>query len=112
MSEPAMTAEEWAECLRDPLDYGMPPMVHGQFLLFTGLPEPINRLDAMAALCLHEQSFGFTRDDVGVMKALSQRIHNDVHGIKEFSGTGNLAGIVLDLADRIEALLPPEEPSA
>jgi hypothetical protein len=48
--------------------------------------------DALAALALHGQPFGFTREDVDLLRWVAE--HTD-------HATGRLA-------DRIEALLPPE----
>jgi hypothetical protein len=55
-----------------------------------GLGPTVNH--AMAALCLHDQPFGFTREDVWELRYL-QFHHKELQ----------------DLADRIEALLPPED---
>ena len=56
---------------------------------------------ALAALCLHGQPFGFTREDLKGLRRLMQREGPRIH----------LYGSVTTLADRIEALLPPENPS-
>ena len=120
MSKPALTPEEWTECLRDPLDYGRPPMMHGQFLVFAGIPEPISRLDAMAALCLHEQPGGFTHEDVTRHRnsAKAIRVNLESQGPvgtwdfqqEEISSKKRHAAWHDSMADRIEALLPPEGP--
>jgi hypothetical protein len=49
---------------------------------------------AVAAVCLHGQPFGFTREDVRELRAMS------VNGFTYFG--------LNSIADRIEALLPPE----
>jgi hypothetical protein len=48
---------------------------------------------ALAALCLHGQAYGFTREDVAAL----ERVQLEVGGLQS-------------LIDRLEALLPPEEP--
>jgi len=47
----------------------------------------------LAALCLHNQPFGFTREDVKLLRAFANLCTSDFR----------------NLADRISALLPPEE---
>ena len=59
---------------------------------------------ALAALCLHDQPFGFRREDVSGLRFLSES--------REGSAAGDLIVFQLALArlaDRIEALLPPED---
>ena len=98
--KPALTPEEWAQSRQSQAgEHNKAPMIHGQFLVFSGMPEPINRLHAMAALCLHEQPFGFTREDVDGLRIMMDREGPRIH----------LYGSVASLADRIEALLPPED---
>jgi hypothetical protein len=83
--EAALSAEEWAELAR------------GDIVLRDGWPES-GRPHALAARCLHDQPFGFTRKD---LEALEYR------GIGYDEGHDQAA---LDsLYARIEALLPPEE---
>jgi len=114
--KPALTAEEWAE--KEYFDDTRNRMGKVNLSCYSGLaniiyvreddwyePQEISlrRLDAFAAFALHNQPFGFTREDVGLLQALSERCY------AEPTATG--AGMVLDeLADRIESLLPPEEP--
>lgn len=53
-------------------------------------------LHALAALALYGQRFGFTHEDVRILRDLAEElVRDDLH----------------DLADRIEALLPPREPA-
>lgn len=57
----------------------------------------------IAAMALRNQPFGFTREDVGALRTAA--------GIVEDEATENperLASTIRSLADRIEALLPPE----
>lgn len=98
MSEikPALTPEEWVSWTRD------------------GDPRPQISFDgerwhpslhALAALCLHAQSFGFTHEDVAMLRA-------NATGFEYVAGQvgANLDGEAAkmrDLADRIEALIPP-----
>ena len=62
-------------------------------------PEDVSR-HGLAALCLHEQEFGFTREDVELIRTVAWRV--------PFAPWND----VLNIADRIEALLPPEESDA
>lgn len=91
MSEikPALTAEEWAGA-------------SGKIGVSTQLATIMfasGRNHALAAACLHEQPFGFTREDVIVLRAAQDRIN--------FEAIDRGIPSVKDLADRIEALLPP-----
>lgn len=90
--KPALTPEEWntkelliAELHEDGVllvgDYGAPRSVDGQ------------ERHALAALALYGQPFGFTRDDIALLRAYA-------HGGSDMR--------FQDLADRVEALLPPE----
>lgn len=58
---------------------------------------------ALAALCLHDQPFGFTREDVELLRdtKCSDVLHLGYAYEEEPEAHLN------DLADRIEALLPP-----
>jgi hypothetical protein len=97
--KPALTPEEWAKgeyrpkdrptmCLRDG---GVRwPDWNGESLAGVGGESA----HAMAALCLYGQPFGFTRSDVEAIR----RPHWPANWDR-----------IDDLADRIEALLPPEE---
>lgn len=85
--EPALTADEWVwihdesmERLTDDIGY-----LWGHV-----------RRDAVAAICLHGQPFGFTWSDVDLLKA---------HGAEWFPRVGSPE--CDNLADRIAALLPP-----
>ena len=123
MSEikPALTAEEWAEiiCRRgDPESYtgsGVPTIeVSAQSIMGSRLPQ-IGRPQALAALCLHNQPFGFTREDVDLIKyaCIVSRIKME-KSLKlgmENQADADLVTIrtYRSLKDRIEALLPPRE---
>ena len=115
MSEikPALTAEEWIEGFDAGHGFDFPgatferdgQMVEikphgeeenpGRWITLT-LPVDGARV---AALCLHEQPFGFTQEDVDGLRIMMQREGPRIH----------MYGSVATLADRIEALLPPEE---
>lgn len=80
--KPALTAEEWGN-----VD-----------LPVADTPESRH---ATAALCLHGQPFGFTREDVIMLRAARLRLDGEE---QEDAWDKSLDS----LADRIEALLPPE----
>ena len=138
MSEikPALTAEEWArerksfynrtararrgmmECSAiGLLEYTNENGVHnGLHIYGNGLLCNVNapNLPALAALCLHEQPFGFTREDV---KDERQAYHDAVILARHYQDAGMererlacraRAKRHMDRADRIEALLSPE----
>ena len=85
--EPALTSKEWASFKALPkIDY-------------TDFPEELERAHRAAAKHLHEQPFGFRREDVELLG----NVHSNHFGCDE-----NVCWAV-DLADRISALLPPEE---
>jgi len=116
-----MTAEEWARLSTgsvDRLAWGNPGTSDPDFC---GTPDPFvfrsghgeysdslsvrqERRHALAALCLHGQPWGFTRDDVQALR--------DMPPIPwRYGGEGGVEAVEVwlnDLADRIEALLPPE----
>ena len=59
---------------------------------------------ALAALALHQQPFGFTREDVAWLREMVDSDTNPETAPVEFNA------MCLSLAARIEALLPPEGP--
>ena len=73
---------------------------HGRYATFDA---PGDR-HALAALCLHEQLFGFTRGDV-----VSLRETAGFYTMVADGAPGVRNSWADDLADRIEALLPPDE---
>ncbi len=109
MSEikPAMTAEEWERVevtdtsigLRVPDDYELPEDVDKAFELFVTRGTHEHRT---AALCLYEQPFGFTREDVDLLRTVVREASHREVGSDEKDA-------MHDIADRIEALLPPQE---
>ncbi len=106
MSEikPALTAEEWAACLPDiTAQEGIGAFCTGEFV------QNVER-HAFAALCLHEQPFGFTRWDVrrhreqaGYRRRLMVEDPLYANAHEEYADWHD------SMADRIEALIPPEE---
>lgn len=62
---------------------------------------PASLFHATAALCLHDQQFGFTREDVAALRDASSSLAH-----KKFDS--GITPYLDAVADRIEALLPPE----
>lgn len=91
--KPALTPEEW----RQALDGEAPWLYRGD----DDTPESDH---IVAALYLHGQPFGFTHDDVRALR--------DMPPVPwRYGGEGGVEAVeawLRDLADRIEALLPPE----
>lgn len=96
-------------------DLGGSPMVRLQGLLVEDGSSPtsiglVSQRHALAALCLYGQPFGFTREDLQLLReevepaACDRAVYPEEHErvSKEFAHLRNLA-------DRIAALLPPEE---
>ncbi len=101
--KPALTAEEWANGYEGS-DVAI-FLATGGRLHVNVLSHPLGGsmgdprdLPALAALCLHEQPFGFTLHDVDMLRQGAR----SVLGAEEHR-------TLLSLADRIESLLPPEE---
>lgn len=134
MTEPALTAKEWANegnVSRDGSWAYLPSGVLGVVVGHDGRPglglgEEIHH--ALAALCLHDQPFGFTHEDVrqhreqakgvrGVLRALlAESSVRDVSIGRHLFAAQSQQAELLDrirwhesMADRIAALLPPEE---
>ena len=128
--KPALTPEEWRKEYLNRYDKGSDrgyypdgskaergwTVMRGAGQVFVGVAEKdapcmvglgptVNH--AMAALCLHGQPFGFTRADLAVLQ-LGATILEHEWGDKLDGGVTNPTKI-RELADRIEALLPPED---
>ena len=88
--KPALTAEEW--------EFEMGKRF---FEILHANPEWAHKL---AAVHLYNQSFGFTREDVIWVKDVAEWLDKDSLNPVACSG-----GPFYDLAERIEALLPPED---
>ena len=100
--KPALTAEEWA----DP-----PYMNDGKpwwFCEDTFYEGEIENPHAVAAVCLHEQSFGFTRKDVRVLRMNAEEADR-TSPVMDVSPPIRGGDHLRSLADRIEALLPTED---
>ncbi len=93
--KPAMDPEMWAQFLAGDNAYVRFGHSHGLIGIrcHGGQWDPWVA-SSLAAMCLHEQPFGFTREDVVRLRAMVKipEGYNPFH----------------DIADRIEALLPPE----
>ena len=97
--KPALTAEEWVKALFQSSQEGALAITVGmrEDLAAPGTPECRAAYHhALAALCLKDKPFGFTREDVEILRA----------GVDSVPALDHVQG---SLADRIEALLPPEE---
>lgn len=115
MSEikPALTEKEWVE-LR--LEIKHP---HGVLALIPYIADmpPGGIMHKVGAACLHKQPFGFTREDVARHrdKAVGLQASLSLHRLGPVPGGNGVAVIEAErdwhesMADRIEALLPPEE---
>lgn len=100
--KPALSAEEWADVASDPDWWAAEAdglgRVAGECLESRTDAE---RRHAAAALALHGQPFGFTQEDVELLRT---SIAEDEDGCFDQTRTAMLKG----LADRIAALLPRE----
>ena len=91
--QPALTAEEWTAIRTAEQWVNEVVLVLKDGSLFTPTAHQC------AAIDLHGEPFGFTPEDVATLRALSVSLYKG--GISE-------ARTVESLADRIEALLPPD----
>ena len=87
--KPALTPEEWADKHKP---FG--PMYSDSH------PETPEEAHAIAAKCLYGQPFGFTHEDVEALRGLDDFVLAHTSAVRKASTYDNLA-------DRIEALLPP-----
>ena len=99
--QPALTPEEWREDV--PATRDTMTIVHGD-VYFAGLRVHHTDRHGLAAICLYGQPFGFTREDVQMLRFLCDKAPYDEEDAR-------LERALLSLADRIEALLPPEDGS-
>ena len=91
--EPALTAEEWAR-------------IHaGEWHEEVLADLDRHSAHARAALALHGQPFGFTREDVELLRKIGPFVDRQI--IDRDAGAYEWLGALMPLADRIEALLPP-----
>ena len=114
--KPALTAEEWEfmkyeyDDSTEVLGGGWCEREHGRaneavFLLEGGLFYRAGATHGVAAYLLHGQPFGFTREDVVNHREAAAACVTRGQTI----GPGSLHDWHASMADRIEALLPPEE---
>ena len=107
---PALTVEEWAENAVPRIEVrGVDIFVDGIAVVAEWGEDREHEAavvgrerHALAALCLYGQPYGFSHADVKLLKAERSMLIGDVSE-EELASWGSLA-------DRIEALLPPETP--
>lgn len=99
-TQPALTPEEWGRRMAA----GEPsPLIPGD--------ADRRYLDrhATAAVCLHGQPFGFTWEDVDLLRGAADYWRPQDGDAREWDGFAARQQAMRDLADRIAALLPPRE---
>lgn len=122
--KPALTPEEWEQergdggiCRREGVSaefYAYRPFGTGVVVGITGEPGimiPDEHGHAVAALLLHEQAYGFTQLDVVRLQAVADATFLNAEGTSNQDKAWvmrEVAKNVRSIADRIEALLPPE----
>ncbi len=108
--KPALTEKEWEEVGRAGSgDYNAAPMIYQSYksLAESRLPQFSDRLHALAAFCLQDQEFGFTRRTLRVL----------VRGVPEEPGYHEIEWTQEEIdeaeaeLDKVRALLPPEPAS-
>lgn len=98
---PALTKEEWARLTIDEGQSEYAEDAVADAIAESNLNTWGDARHALAALFLHGQPFGFTREDVELLR--------EEAGHEIDAGNGREYRRLESLADRIEALLPPEE---
>jgi len=115
--EPALTPAEWSGEDRVVISTTSPKL--GYFVYADSVPDglelsvvgpqtftlPPDSAHTLAAMCLHGQPFGFTRDDVRTLRTMAVTDHEG------FARDDSPDAFLASLADRIEALLPPPKES-
>ncbi len=122
--EPALTPEEWAAKWitiqakgYDSARNGAAEIKWGEngFYLTEhehdryGVFDEPRMLHKVAAIALHGQPFGFTREDVALIRMESEAIRDAQSDEYRNQEAIDRAAKLASLADRIESLLPPEE---
>lgn len=107
--KPALTDAEWAEKEFTDIHWNVVNVGFGEISLrdtdyYTGAQISTPRLHATAALCLHGQEFGFTREMVAAIRECADVMYGE-YGYSDVQAETDLAR---EAADRIAALLPPE----
>jgi hypothetical protein len=110
-TRPAMTPEEWEREEVSRTESGGVSQIEFHAYLDPGLtvsndnPEMVNVpfkvQHAVAAMALHRQPFGFTRYDVQMLREIAT--HRDVQDQSDWLEA------LTSIADRIQALLPPND---
>ena len=106
---PALTAAEWRAQLGASNVDSHSPSLRERLALASYSADRTRKLTltphGLSALCLHGEAHGFTRQDVANHRTCARSLpHAAVYR--------NLAEWHHSMADRIEALLPPEKPAA
>ena len=90
MNDPAFTPNEWVR-------------VRATIHLI-----PVENRHAMAAACLYEKPFGFTKEDVDRHRWKAEQCRDRAKGFRDGTEMWSHDAVWHDsMADRIEALLPP-----
>ena len=123
MIAPALTSEEWASgTLEEEADddgvivfsrqeeewLGNQGADLGSLVMWdNGVPLPVvlKRAHGLAAVCLHQQPYGFTEEDVEALLQFTDWIA----GMEEDAYEAEQCQTLISIADRIAALLPPPE---
>ena len=115
-ARPALSASEWRECIAAlGGEYHRSPMIAAvaNVALRADSPPQVARPQALAALCLYGQPFGFTHEDVetlrNVRSVFSWHDYGEEDGVVEDWDEEALTRIA-SIANRIAALLPPDTP--
>jgi hypothetical protein len=115
--KPAMSALEWKRQWFEETDRDGPvvivELVGDQLWVIdgeSGQRRLILERHALAALCLKDQPYGFTREDVELLRAWAEDMRASAERNDRPTGLSARYAVQIDnLAARIEALLPPEE---
>lgn len=101
---PALTPEEWAEFLR-------PKERVGIYNVTAGDGDPARLCHQTAAMNLHGQPFGFTHEMLALLRRMVRQIHDTGSETEwlEVSLDEAERATLRAVADRIAALLPPED---
>lgn len=112
--EPALTAEEWGHPEHRVERNGdwiyEPPILTCPVVgsLNSGVALGDIR-HAAAALCLYGQPFGFTREDIKVIRDAARDLTTGIEDASQVRFAERHAAELNEIADRLESLLPPEK---
>lgn len=108
--EPALTPDQWGKLMLDAdawVGHDDDPEP-GAIFIAGDWKSPEER-HAIAALCLHGQPFGVTREDVEMLRAAEETAKTALDRfVNAYTAATALPNRLADLRARIEALLPPE----